>query len=59
VRVTVYDMLGRQVARLVDADLAAGRHEAKLDGSELPSGMYFYRIETPAATASGKMVKVR
>ena len=40
VRLAVYDLLGREVAVLVDAEQAAGRHEAVLDGRGLPDGTY-------------------
>lgn len=44
VQVSVYDVLGREVARLVDGSLPAGVHEAAFDGSQLPSGLYIYRL---------------
>ena len=47
VRLTVYDLLGRRVALLVDGNLAAGKHEVRFDASNLPSGQYLYRLTTP------------
>ena len=47
VRLTVYDLLGRRVALLVDGNLAAGRHEVRFDAANLPSGQYLYRLSTP------------
>ena len=44
VRLGVYDALGREVAVLVDEVRPAGRHEAVLDGSGLPSGVYLVRL---------------
>ncbi len=46
VRLAAYDLTGREVARLADGVRPAGRHEARFDGSGLPSGMYLYRLET-------------
>lgn len=43
-RLTVHDLIGQEVARLVDGDLEAGRHGATLDGRDLPDGVYFYRL---------------
>jgi hypothetical protein len=40
----VYDVRGRRVGRLVDGVQSAGLHEATLDGANLPSGVYFYRL---------------
>ena len=47
VSLALYNALGQRVATLVDGEQEAGIHEAKLDGSELASGVYFYRIQTP------------
>lgn len=44
VRLTVYDLLGREVAVLVDGTRASGRHEATFDAARLGSGMYLYRL---------------
>ncbi len=45
VRLTVYDVLGRDVSVLVNDTRDAGYHEAKFDGSGLSSGVYFYRLQ--------------
>ncbi|WP_228350600.1 T9SS type A sorting domain-containing protein [Rhodocaloribacter litoris] len=45
VRLTVYDLLGRVVARLVEGMQAAGPHEAVLAGAGLPDGLYLVRLE--------------
>ena len=44
VRLLVYDVTGREVARLVDEALPAGQHRARWDASGLPSGTYLYRL---------------
>ncbi|MCH7638433.1 MAG: T9SS type A sorting domain-containing protein [Bacteroidetes bacterium] len=47
VRLVVYDVLGRQVRVLLDGTREAGAHEVVFDTSDLPSGTYLYRLETP------------
>lgn len=55
VSLTVYDALGRAVAKVVDADLGAGTHTASFDGRTLASGMYVYRIQAGSFVAEKKM----
>lgn len=45
VRLVVYDVLGRQVAALVEGQREAGRWEVRFDASHLASGVYLYRLE--------------
>ena len=40
----VYDVMGREVARLVDGRLPAGYQRVQWDASGLPSGTYLYRL---------------
>ena len=44
VRLSVYDMLGREVSVLLNERREAGVHEVRFDGSNLASGVYFYRL---------------
>lgn len=53
VRLKVYDLLAQVVAELVDDTQEAGRYEVTFDGSKLPSGTYFYKLE------AGQYVEVR
>ena len=46
VQVQVFDLLGRNVATLVDGPLTAGAHEVSFDASNLTSGLYLYTITT-------------
>ena len=41
----VYDLLGREVSRLVDEEQSAGVHRVDFDGSDLASGVYLYRLQ--------------
>ncbi len=44
-RLAVYDVLGREVAVLVNGTMGAGRQQATFDGTGLPSGLYVIRLE--------------
>ncbi|MGA0255764.1 MAG: T9SS type A sorting domain-containing protein [Rhodothermales bacterium] len=46
VRLTVFDMVGAEVAVLVDGMQAAGRHTVTFHAEDLPSGTYVYRLMT-------------
>ena len=56
VRLDVYDLLGRRVVTLVDAEQPAGMHTATFDGHGLPSGLYFYRLSAGAAVATRSLI---
>jgi serine protease len=56
VTLVVYDLLGQEVARLVDARQSAGQYEIPLSASNLSSGIYFYRIQAGAYTDIRKMM---
>ncbi len=52
----VYDVLGREVATLVNGALDAGKHVVTFDASRLASGVYVYRLESSGFTAVKKMI---
>ena len=59
VRLAVYDVLGREIAVLVDADRLAGSHTARLDGTALPSGVYHVRMTTAGFAQSRRLTLTR
>lgn len=59
VRLTVYDVLGREVAVLVDGWMPAGRHSVTFDASDLPSGVYLYRLVAGGQTLQRKLTLIR
>jgi hypothetical protein len=59
VRIRLFDLRGRQVATLVDADYGPGRHQQALGALPLTGGVYFYRAEMGSYTATRKMLVVR
>jgi len=59
VRLTVLNAKGETVATLINSQISAGNHQTIFDGSNLNSGVYFYRLETPTATITKKMLLVK
>ncbi|MFA7418596.1 MAG: S8 family serine peptidase [Melioribacteraceae bacterium] len=59
VSLKVYDVLGKEVANLAEGFYEAGKHATTFNGSNLASGIYFYRLTTPAATITKKMMLVK
>jgi hypothetical protein len=55
----VYDILGREIEVLVNEYLQPGVYILHFDGSGLPSGIYFYRLETENYTETKKMILVK
>ena len=59
VTLSVYDVSGRMVARLVDGWRDAGVHEAIFDGANLASGVYIYNLSAGQFNATGKMIMMK
>ena len=55
VSLKVFDLLGKEVAQLMDARQAAGLHTVQFDASGLTSGVYFYQLNTGRKTWTRKM----
>lgn len=59
VKLNVFDITGKEVDVLVNAELSLGEYEYQFDGTGLSSGIYFYRIQTKAFTDIKKMILVK
>jgi hypothetical protein len=55
VRLSLWDLSGHQIAVLVDEPVGAGRHTQSFEAANLPSGVYFVRLQTPEVDLSHKM----
>ncbi len=55
----VYDLLGREVATLLNSDLPAGSHSVDFDAANLASGTYMYRLEANGYVLTRKMMLVK
>jgi hypothetical protein len=56
VNLSVYDLLAREVSVLVNERRGAGVHEVKFDGSNLASGVYFYRLQAGDFVSTKQLV---
>lgn len=59
ISLVVYDGVGREVEVLAEGTYPPGPHYVEWDASEHPSGIYFYRLNTPEGTISRKMVVIK
>jgi len=59
VKIAVYNVIGQEVAKLVDKEMEAGFHNITFDGSNLSTGLYIYRLETPNYSKTMKMILLR
>jgi len=59
VHLRVYDMLAKKVAELVNTIQESGRYEVTFDGSNLPSGAYFYKLEAGNYVEVKKLLLVK
>jgi hypothetical protein len=59
VKLSIYNILGQEVATLVNGEQEPGRYNINFDASGLPSGIYFYTLQTPYFTKTNKMVLVK
>jgi len=57
--IKVYDVMGREVATVFDGVQQAGNYTAILDGSNLTSGIYFYKMETNGFVETKKLVLLK
>jgi len=59
VQLTVFNILGQQVAQLVNGEPEAGYHEVQFDAMSLSSGIYFYRLQAGSYVETKKPLLVR
>jgi photosystem II stability/assembly factor-like uncharacterized protein len=59
VTLKIYDILGREIATLVNEEKPAGEYEVEFDGSNLTSGVYFYQLKAGSFVETRKMVLIK
>jgi len=59
VHLTVYNVIGQQVAELVNHEQSPGKYSVTFDGANVTSGIYFYRIEAGSFVQTNKMILLK
>ncbi len=59
VTLKIFDMLGREMATLVDEELPAGVHKVVFDAKKLPTGVYFYRLQAEAFSQIRRLILLK
>ncbi len=59
VRISVYDLLGSEIATLVNEAKTPGTYDVKFDGSKLASGVYYYRLTSQDFVLTRKMLLLK
>lgn len=59
VKLIIYDALGSEIAVLINGKKSTGSYEADWDGTNYPSGVYFYKLATDGYSVTKKMVLIK
>lgn len=59
VSLELYDILGRRIAVLLDAELAPGVHDFSFEASDLESGVYLYRLKSDGFSQTRKLLRLK
>jgi len=59
VNLSIYNILGEEVNRVINKELDAGSHQYEWDAAGLPSGIYIYKLSTDKFTSNKKMLLIK
>ena len=59
VKIVIYDIQGKTIQTLLESKVNAGKYEIEWNGTNYPSGVYFYKMETGEYTSVKKMVLLK
>ncbi|HEX9252460.1 MAG TPA: cellulase family glycosylhydrolase, partial [Ignavibacteriaceae bacterium] len=59
VEILVFDLLGREIVKLVDKEIPAGVHKVEFNGKNLSSGIYYYTLKAGSFVSSKKMILLK
>ncbi|HSP87828.1 MAG TPA: T9SS type A sorting domain-containing protein, partial [Ignavibacteriaceae bacterium] len=57
--IKLFDLLGKEVTTLVNEEKTAGIYKVEFNGSNLPTGVYFYRIEAGVFSETKKLILLK
>jgi hypothetical protein len=58
-KITIYDLLGREIEIIVNKEMEAGYHKVNFDAGYLQSGVYFYKIQSGNYIQTKKMILIK
>lgn len=59
VKLSIYDIVGNQVASLINQNMVPGDYNVDFDASNIPTGVYMYRLETASYSSVKRMILVK
>ncbi len=59
VKLTIYNAIGKEVTTLVNGTMESGNHKVVWNANNMPSGMYFYKLQADNFTATKKMMLIK
>jgi hypothetical protein len=59
VELKIYNLMGREIATLVSEKQMAGKYQLEFNGESFPSGVYFYKLETPQYVETKRLLILR
>lgn len=59
IKLSLFNILGQKVIDIIEGPMPAGIHQIKFEATDLPSGIYFYKIVSPLFNSSRKMILMR
>ncbi len=58
-KLVIFDLLGQEITTLLNKPLEPGTYEIEFDGSNLPSGMYFYKLQSAGRSITKKLMLLK
>ncbi|MCX6173915.1 MAG: T9SS type A sorting domain-containing protein [Ignavibacteriales bacterium] len=59
VRLSIYNAIGQEIRKLVNQEIGVGSYSVDFNATELPNGIYFYKIQAGDFTQTKKMILLK